>query len=170
MGGGNLWWSSGSVFITDRVRSTRESYVLTRVCPQPGRGVPHLAGGTPARSSWGGGLPHLARREVPQPSLGGGYPTWPGPGKGVPKPRGSIANHVHSTREGYVLTCVCPQPGGGGYPTWPGGTPARSSWGGTPARSRQGGTPARSSQEVPPLAGVPSPPCQGVPPCTGQQM
>ena len=67
-------------FITDRVRSTREGYVLTHVCPSihpsvcwypparssQGQGTPARSrwgggGGSPARSSWGGGVTHLAR-------------------------------------------------------------------------------------------------------------
>ena len=74
-----------SCFITDRVRSTREGYVLTRVCPSihPPVCLSTLGGGggTPARSRWGG--------QVPQPGPTGGYPTsgtshraWPG--EGVP--------------------------------------------------------------------------------------
>ena len=67
---------------TDRVRSTREGYVLTRVCPSiclstGGWGVPHLARGVPqpgpARGApgqvWWGGVPQ------------GGVP----PGRGYPQ-------------------------------------------------------------------------------------
>ena len=91
------------IIITDRVHSTREGYVLTRVCPsvflstprgrypgqvQPGGGYssqvqagggvsqpgPARGWGTPARSRWG----------IPQPGPGGGYPSQVGPGRGVP--------------------------------------------------------------------------------------
>ena len=44
-----------------------------------------------------------------------------------------FTDRVHSTRESYVLTHVCPHLGGGGIP----------------ARCRQGGTPARSSRGYP---------------------
>ena len=59
---GKIWvpWIPNPIF-TDRVRSTREGYVLTRVCPSVcphlrGGGYPsqvQVGGGTPARSSWG---------------------------------------------------------------------------------------------------------------------
>ena len=65
------------LFITDRVRSTREGYVLTRVCPSV---CPQ--GGNPARSRQRG-------EGVPQPGLdGGGWAgvPWPGPTGGVPWP------------------------------------------------------------------------------------
>ena len=99
---------------TDRVRSTSEGYVLTRVCPAMILSV-HTWGGTPARSRWGGyypcqvqpgctlmggtltggtlmgGVPHLG---YPPLDLARGYPDpWVpclggiplvGPGKGYP--------------------------------------------------------------------------------------
>ena len=62
-----------------------------------------------------------------------------------------ITDCVRSTREGYVLTCVClsicPQ---GGTPAR-GGTPA----GGYPCQVQLGGTPAWSNQGVTPCWGVP---------------
>ena len=82
-------------FITDRVRSTRECYVLTRVCPSTHPSVcPHL-GGYPGQVQTGGGgypsqvqaggTPARSRQGVPQPGPAGGYPTlgtphqtWPG--------------------------------------------------------------------------------------------
>ena len=66
------------IFITDRVRSTREGYVLTRVCPSvclSTGGVPHLA-------RWGGGTPAMSSQGVPQ---SGGYLRWSTPqGWGTP--------------------------------------------------------------------------------------
>ena len=63
----------GVMFVTDCVRSTREGYVLTRVCPS----VCPQVGGYLARS----------RRGTPWPGPGGGYPAGgtlrgvqPGPG------------------------------------------------------------------------------------------
>ena len=99
------------VFITARVRSTREGTVFTGVClyiwgggvPRPGldgggRGVPHL------RSGVGGGVPH--------PGLDGGgvTPSQVWGGGGISHPRSEVGG--------------VPQPGldGGGYPI-PGGVP-----------------------------------------------
>ena len=77
------------LIFTDRVRSTREDYVLTRVCPSIHPSVcPHLGGGypgqvgrggvTPARSSWVEGVP-LPGGTLPQvppwQTWPGGYPT-----------------------------------------------------------------------------------------------
>ena len=92
------------VFITDRVRSTREGYVLTRICPSvcpqgggyptwPGGGVPQPG---PAREypTWTGGYssqvqprgyPNQVQMRVPQPGPGRGV-SWPGPARGVPQP------------------------------------------------------------------------------------
>ena len=75
---------------------------------------PHLEGGAPARSRWGGG--------VPKPGPGGGVPQ-PGryPDRGYP-----TSGTPHQTWWGV------PQPGpGGGYPSQVQveGTPARSRWG-----------------------------------------
>ena len=56
------------VLITDRVRSTREGYVVTRVCPSV---CLSTGGGFPSQIQPGG---------VPQPGLARGYPTWPGEG------------------------------------------------------------------------------------------
>ena len=72
------------LFITDRVRSTRERYVLTRVCPSvclftpgggapwpgPARGVPQ-PGGYPSQVR--GGVPHLGY-PLPPSDLAGGVP------------------------------------------------------------------------------------------------
>ena len=93
------------ILVTDRVRSTREGYVLTRVCPSVhNRG----GGGTPARSNWG--VLQLAgggAGRVPQPGSveGVGYPSR--------VQMGRYPGQVH--------------PGGGGYPgqvwrgiPWPG--------------------------------------------------
>ena len=90
------------VIFTDRVRSTREGYVLTRVSSSIHPSVcPHLGGvtepgpggrGTPAKSMWGGGLLGVTPPQVPPSDLGvphlrylssdlvrgvptGGYPT-----------------------------------------------------------------------------------------------
>ena len=62
-------------FITDRVRSSREGYVLTRVCPSVhnwGRGVPQPGpdGGIPQPGpDGGGGTPIQPWRGVPHPAL-----------------------------------------------------------------------------------------------------
>ena len=93
--------NESEIVTTDRVRSTKEGYVLTRVCPSiclSTRGGGHTApgqGGTPARSN--GGIPQPGPTgDIPQPGLmggtparsDGGYPRWgtPWPGlMGVPK-------------------------------------------------------------------------------------
>ena len=66
-------------FVTDRVRSTREGYVLTRVCLSV-----HTWGGTPARSRRGGGYPSQVQvgGYPSQVQAGGGGVPQPGPGKG----------------------------------------------------------------------------------------
>ena len=82
-----------------------------------------------------------------------------------------FTNCVCSTREGYVLTHVCPSvcPQGGTPHSQVGGTPARSSWGVShlaggrypsqvriyPARSDRGGTWARSNGGEVPEVGYP---------------
>ena len=84
--------------ITDRVRSTREGYVLTRVCPsinlsvhrqvQLGGGLPLLGGGYPC---WG--VPLLG---YPLSDLAMGYPN-----RGVPHLRNPLIGHGRgSTRWG----------------------------------------------------------------------
>ena len=116
-----MWIGTTSALdiFTDRVRSTREGYVLTRVCPciHP----PSVCLSTPG----GGGVLH------PGPDGGGGVP-WPGPGRGVPMPRGhSTSGTPGQTWPGGTPARVVPPPpsdlaGGtllGGTPT--GGTPAR---------------------------------------------
>ena len=133
------------VIITDRVRSTREGNVLTRVCPSiclstPG-GYPSQvqAGGTPARSDQG----------VPLP---GGYPT-----SGTP-----LSDLVG---RGTHLRYPPIRPGRGrGYPCW-GGTPPWvphcQTWlGGTPAQGgtlpgTTSGTPIGPGWGVPLLGGTP---------------
>ena len=113
-----------SVIITDRVRSTREGYVLTRVCPSICLSTPR---GTPARSRWGyptSGTPH-------QTWLGGypdqgvphlGYPPVR-PGQGYPN-RGYPTSGTSPVRPGQGVPLL-------GYPhqTWPGEVPHQ---GGTP--------------------------------------
>ena len=69
---------------TDRVRSTTEGNVFTRVCPsihpsvcpQGGGGVPHLAGDYPSQVHLGGG--------VPRPGPDGGGDPQSGPDRGYP--------------------------------------------------------------------------------------
>ena len=80
------------LIITDRVRSTREGYVLTRVCPSVCLSTPR--GVTPARSRWGGGTPAKSRWGVPcqgVPLLEGTPPQVPPiePGWGVLLPEGT---------------------------------------------------------------------------------
>ena len=60
------------IHFTDRLRSTRESYVLTRVCPSIHPSVcPHLGGGDPGQVQ----VPHL---DTPAKSSRGGGGTLPG--------------------------------------------------------------------------------------------
>ena len=64
-----------NTFITDRVRSTREGYILTRVCSSMILSVHTYGGGTPARSRQGG---------TPARSSQGGTPTGRYPTLGPP--------------------------------------------------------------------------------------
>ena len=85
----------GMMFITDRVRNTREGYVLKRVCPSIHPSVcPHLGGGIPqpgpgrgvplpGPAGWGvpqQGVPHLEDPLPPPPpsDLSRGVPRWQG--------------------------------------------------------------------------------------------
>ena len=82
------------VIFTDRVRSTREGYVLTRVCPS----VCLSTGGYPSQVWWGvpevGYPPPPSRDGVPPARSNGGVPParsrwgvpWPDPDRGVPWP------------------------------------------------------------------------------------
>ena len=108
--------------VTDRVRSTREGYVLTRVCPSIHPSVcPHLGGGgTPARSR---------QREYPSQVQVEGTPTGGYPTSGTPH-----QTWPGGTRPGGYPTSGTPpvRPGQGG--TLTGGTPpqvppVRPGWG-----------------------------------------
>ena len=126
------------LFFTDRVRSTREGYVLTRVCPSVilHSVCPHLGGG--------GGYPSQAQLEGGYSSQvqAGGYPSqvWGGGGGGVSQPgpdRGVW---------GYPTSGIPPSDLARGYPD--GGTPpwvlhpVTPGCGGTPMG---GGTPQSST-------------------------
>ena len=65
---------------TDRVRSTREGYVLTRVCPSV-----HTGGGDPSQVQVGGGYPCQVQPWIPPlVRAGGGYPDRGYPTSGTP--------------------------------------------------------------------------------------
>ena len=67
-----------SCLVTDRVRSTREGYVLARVCPSIHPSIcPHLGGVPPPGPA--GGVPRQ-ERDTPMgvPHLGYPHQTWPG--------------------------------------------------------------------------------------------
>ena len=116
--------------VTDRLRSTREGYVLTRVCPSIHPSIhlsvcPHLGGGgggTPARLNWGVPLPGVPNR---------GYPT-----SGIPL---SDLRYLHWTWPGGTLM---------GYPTL--GTPLSDLARGIP---QQGGYPTLGTPLVRPGLG-----------------
>ena len=96
-----------SPLITDRVRSTWEGYVLTRVCPSINLSI-HTQGGTSARSSWGGGgVPHLGYLPI-RPGRGG-YPT-----SGTPP--SYLAGGGGGTLMGGYPTSGTPPGPGQGYP------------------------------------------------------
>ena len=158
------------VIFTDRVRSTREGYVLIRVCPSVSpQGTSTWPGGVPQSGLMGGGLPQ------PGPAAGW-YPSqvqwwgvpWPGPARGISQP-------------GLTAVGTLARPSlGGGYPTWLMGHPQPGLIGGT-----QGGVPCSrdgvplvrsdggSQGGVPPWHGYPlaGDTLLGVPPSsTGQQM
>ena len=131
------------VLITDRVRSTREGYVLTRVCPSIHPSVCPYLGGTSARSRQGW---------VPQPGPGMSYPdggtppwvphqTWLGdtPTGGVPLLHwtwpGAYPDGVYPTLDTPSVWYPPPPP----HRTWMGGNPP---WV-PPIRPGQGGTPTR---------------------------
>ena len=134
--------------ITDRVRSTRESYLLTRVCPSI-----HLSVHT-----WGGGgvpQPGADGEGGTQPGLGGGYPTsgtlTVGPGQGGTPAGGTPPWVPPWTWQGVPLLGgipprVAPTPSdlGGTPPVGPGkgGTPPQVT---PPCQTWQGGIPARGT-------------------------
>ena len=93
-------------FITDRVRSTREGYVLTRVCPSIRLSV-HRGGTPPGRGG------------VPQPGPAGGVPG-PGSDQG-----GTPARSMGGLQPGPTGWGI-PRRGGGEYPSL-------VQWGGYPA-------------------------------------
>ena len=96
--------------ITDRVRSTREGYVLTRVCPSIHPSVcPHLGGGgTPARFS-PPRVPPTSGHPPPPVGPGRGYPT-----SGTPPPSDLAGGYP----DGGVPHLPPPSDlAGGGYPT-----------------------------------------------------
>ena len=119
-----------NIFITDHVRSTREGYVLTRVCPSICLSTPRRRGGTPARFRQGE-VPQPGG--VPEPGPGGGYPT-----SGTPPPSDLAGG---GTLTGGYLA--------GGYPNrgvphlrYP---PVRPGQGGVPRPGGGGGTPLSST-------------------------
>ena len=68
----NLGETSDENIVTDRVRSTREGYVLTHVCPSV---CPHLEGGVPQPGPGGGeGYPSQVQAGGGTPTGGGGTP------------------------------------------------------------------------------------------------
>ena len=108
-----LHWTVLRYIFTDRVRSTREGYVLTRVCLSV-----HTWGGTPARSRRGGG-------------------TWPGPGMGVPHLRYPPSDLAGGTPAGGYPTSGTP------LSDLAGSTPAGVPHLRYPPSDLAGGTPAR---------------------------
>ena len=143
----HVFWCMTQVF-TNRIRSTREGYVLTRVCPSICLSVcPHLVGGTPARSRWGvpqpgpgkvipcSGVPHLSRVPPAWTWHGGvphlGYPlphqTWLGvPLLGVPHlrpPQSDLAKGVPLPGEVPHLGYTSPPMRPGGQVPMPGWYP-----------------------------------------------
>ena len=107
--------------ITDRVRSTREGYVLTRVCPSV---CPR--GSTP---------PVQAGRGVPRPGPDGGYPSQ------VQLRVGGTLARSHSTLDwGYPCQV---QIGGYPHPALDGRCPHSTLDGGYPCQVQTGGPPAR---------------------------
>ena len=149
-----------SAFFTDRVHSTTEGYVLTRVCPSV---CPHLEGEAPSQVQAGGypagGVP--CRRVPGQVQMGGGYlgrvPLWPGPAGGGTWP-GPDRGYLGRVPSSQVLMGrgTWPGPDGvtlAGYP--PGQVQMGGALAGYPllARSKMGGTLAGY-----PLAGYPPKP------------
>ena len=128
----NLLLSSNLVIFTDRVRSTREGYVLTRICTSVCLSTG--GGGTPTRSDRGG---------VSWPGLDWGGTPAKCDGGVLSSNLVIFTDHVSSMREGYVLTHVCTSVSlsTGWYPTWPGGYPSQVQLGGTPTKSDRGGVP-----------------------------
>ena len=155
-----MWLLFMFLFVTDRIRSTREGNVLTRVRPSIILSV--LRGDTPARSSQRGTPPWVPPCQTwPGGTLPGGTPhwvpiclTWPGHtsagGRGVPHlgcllsdlarggtPAGGYPSSgtPHKTCPGVPLLRGSPARG---YPT--SGTP--------PLRPGQGGTPPQVTDGV----------------------
>ena len=110
------------VIITDRVRSTREGYVLTRVCPSV---CPHLGVPWPGPAGGGGD-------RVPQPGPGEGVPWWGGTPPQVLPPSDLARGYPNW---GYPTSGTPPTigPGCGGGTLMGGdptsGTPIRPGWG-----------------------------------------
>ena len=148
------------ILVTDRIRSTREGYVLTRVCPSMILSV----------HTWGEGYPS-------QVQAGGGVPL-PGPAsRGVPHLRYSPSDLARGVpRQGGYATLHTPHlTWPGEYPTsdppcrtWPGGgnptssTPIGPGWGyptlGTPHQTwLGGGYPTSGTSWLDLARGVPHP-------------
>ena len=98
-------------FVTDRVRSTKEGYVLTRVCPSIRLSV-HIGGGYPGQVQQEG-VSHLGY-PPPTSDLAGGTPPWVlppppfKPGRGVPLPptSGNTKQMEYLIRRGRYASCV----------------------------------------------------------------